>query len=412
MYTFLPPARCREFIYDWYAAAVRRGTRFAGAIGSDNFCHHVGLQPTGQWTLFPAQVKEEDGQKVVSKVVWIPMSIYNNYGRQEILDYIADHEHELPHQPWATPLTQGAEGTRYITRYFNAKSKLCTFASADELLAVVGPRPGPEWSLTTSVYPTRRRRHAHTDTKLSTANFLWVTEDAIKAAKQGKLIPPVFPPSANRTPEDQAINDARFRSYIEGVVKYAQDTQSNRAWVTEKEEQLRQLILKMEEFVVGKGYQPQDVLNPLVLPDHQKLQKGRQLAQALMDDIARGPGYERRREALRRLNEANRAKQQTARLLRDANHVPNPRGRGRPLKRFIKRKVKIADLTPAQKQQLGIPADQDFIRIRTENTGRWARRTWVEMEIRNPALPQPVSTEAETLDNSFRRSDVQTGGFA
>lgn len=403
-YKFYPPARSHQQIYEWYAAAVRRGAQFAEDICAGNFCHHVGRRPTGAWTLYPAETKTIDGVLTTTKVVWIPMSIYYDraYGHEELLAYIAEHQHELPFHPWEYKSEDSAANLQYVHRYFNAKlaraNPPSSFTSVEHLLSIVGPRPGPEWRLTTNVYPTRRQK-AEAPILLSESNFLWITDESIKLAKQGILAPPQFPDESNRTETDQIINDTRFAAYTEGVIKYAKDLQANQAWREEKETQLQQLLSKMEDFLISKGYQRHDALNPLILPDHQKLQKGRQLAQDLMVAISQGPAHARRKETIKRLNEANKqhriaerqrllAERQTTQIVRAANHVPNPKGRGRPFKRFVKRKVKIATLTPNQKHQLGIPVDQDYIRIRTENTGRWARRTWVEMEVLNPALAQ------------------------
>lgn len=407
MHTFYETTRCRDYITDWFSAAFRTGLRLDASIAGslDTFYRHVGRRPFGQWTLF-ARSK--------TKVVWIPMTVYRAMSREEINNYIDENEHLLPYHPW----TQGtntalaaSSGAAYVRRYF--ASKPSNFDSADALLNAVGPRPGLEWMLTTNIYPTRRRK-SESPVILSEANFLWITEDAVKAAKQGKLQPPVFPPEANRTETDQIINDTRFAAYVSGVIKYAQDLRANKAWTEEKEQQLQALILKMEEFVVSKGYQPHDALNPRILPDHQKLQKGRELAQRLMDDITRGRRGTRDRDTIRRLNATNKAQrqaeQETEQTIKKANQVPNPSGRGRPLKRFVKRKVKIADLTAAQREQLGLPEGQDFIRIRTENTGRWARRSWVELEVLNPVVR--AMEERPAVPVMHYEPDYTAGGFA
>lgn len=282
----------------------------------------------------------------------------------------------------------------YLVWYLPRKSSV--FTSYIELEACVGPRPGPEWILTRT-----SRKHG---VPMSPENFLWITPASVEKAKQGIMEPPTFPdipdPLASNAPTPmyipdprQALNSERFRnSYIKGMVDFARRQQAKAARAEELDRLYGALLAKMEDFVVSKGYPASAAQDPKVLPENQKLQAARQKLKEIMWEAQ---GKLKRRQALQALNERNRQAKEAKKLI-NANNVVYTGKRGRPMKRFIKTKVRVADLNPQQKAALGVQPGEDFYRRPSANLGRMFKVYTVEVEIPNPKLQeQNASTLAQ-----------------
>lgn len=259
----------------------------------------------------------------------------------------------------------------YIKWYFNRKG--ADFGSAEEMELVVGARPTPAFSL------TRFGRGP-----LTKDNFYWRDKASVDACKRGVDAPPVFP-DGTRTSEQQATNDARFRRAHAGSLQRGLSTQIRLDRKQKLESKFSELVAKLEAFVVARGYQPSDALNPDVLGDLPKLAEARGVASKLMQEIASlsDAASWAKKQALDRLRDYKR-QQRTEQRLKSAHNRVHSGTRGRPIERWIKMRVPIASLTPEQRETLGIPVGQPFHYVMNEVVGRPTKRWTVELTVPNP----------------------------
>lgn len=248
-----------------------------------------------------------------------------------------------------------------------------TFKRLADFEAVVGERPSPEFSL--------RRID---DKPLNAENFVWVTKSAIADAKNGKLNPPVFA-AGTRSIEAININNWRFARLVEPHLRHYDRTKVLNENLAKWETELQMLLDRITDYVVQKGYDARDALNPEILPEstHPKLNAARRAAQGLMERIY-NPTRLRRLDYQKWYQREYRERQRgqaTPPEVR-ANRMYSGR-RGRPVEKMIEKRVRISALTPEQKASFGIPADQDFYTIDTPK--RRGQKVWtVKITVPNP----------------------------
>lgn len=259
----------------------------------------------------------------------------------------------------------------YINWYFGHKA--VQFTTPLELLATVGARPARNFTLTRT---TRK-----TGEPLTPDNYLWISKESMEAVKRGELLLPVFP-EGTRSPKEQAVNDQRFVKAFGGAIEWAQVRKAKRERRAKLNADLALLLSHITDYVVSNGYSELDALNPEILPDKPKLNAARQKAQAIMDELS---GETAKREALRVLNEQNKAKQAERRLLSSQNRIHTGK-RGRPIERWIQVRVAVKDLTPEQKARHNppIPLNQDFVRMLNPESGKMTKRRTVLITVANP----------------------------
>lgn len=248
------------------------------------------------------------------------------------------------------------------------------FRNSEHFAEVVGPRPDANYSLT--------RMGGKKGEPLTPDNFVWVTQEALRLAKEGKLRFPKL--SDQHTPLQQRVNDSRFGQHVKGILHFAERHVQRDLQRQQWEMDLQVILSKMEDFVVSRGYQATQAMDPTVLPDHPKLNQGRALANKLMRYLS-GDYY--KIQSLERLNKRNKEK---ARLEREQKIIENSNRlytgkRGRPMEKFVKKRVRISALTPEQRQVHGIPAGQDYLIVKNP-TGRNVRVWTVMVDVPNPKL--------------------------
>ena len=265
----------------------------------------------------------------------------------------------------------------YINWYFG--NHPTRFDTALGMLLVVGAKPSSKFYLTRT---TKEKGEALTED-----NFLWITKESIQKAKQGELAPPRFP-QGTRSPKEQAINDQRFAAFIQPSLQWGQARQAKRERRAKLNSDLTLLLSHITDYVVSNGYSELDALNPEILSDKPKLNAARQKAQAIMDELS---GETAKREALRILNEQNKAKQAERRLLSSQNRVHTGK-RGRPIERWIQVRMAVSDLTPEQKAQHDppIPLAQDYVRMWNPEKGKMTKRRTVWIMVPNPKAQEYV----------------------
>lgn len=259
----------------------------------------------------------------------------------------------------------------YINWYFGHKA--VQFATPLELLLTVGARPGKNFTLTRT---TRK-----TGTPLTPDNFLWVSKESMAALKRGELLFPAFP-DGTRSRTEQLLNDRRFAMAMKGSLERAQLQKAKRERRAKLNSDLTLLLSHITDYVVSNGYSELDALNPEILADKPKLNAARQKVQAIMDELS---GETAKREALRILNEQNKAKQAERRLLSSQNRVHTGK-RGRPIERWIQVRMAVSDLTPEQKARHDppIPLAQDYVRMWNPEKGKMTKRRTVWIMVPNP----------------------------
>lgn len=244
----------------------------------------------------------------------------------------------------------------------------------------VGARPSPTFSLTRVNINNRKAKGE----PLTADNFVWVTKAAVKAAREGRLTPPVFP-ADTRTPKEQKINDIRFQQHVQPMIDYHTKQKQKWAKIDKWQSDLGLLMDNITTYVVSKGYDAHDAMNPEVLPSdtHPKLNAARILAQRLMAYI-NNPELEAKHKDLNRLLASKGKARQDRDPTKAANRVYSGK-RGRPYERLIQQKVRISDLTPEQKQHLGILLHQDYYTVDTPK--RKNQKVWtVLITVPNPKL--------------------------
>ena len=260
--------------------------------------------------------------------------------------------------------------------YYNFKTQ--DFNGPEDFADTVGERPSEQFSLA--------RVGNVRGVPMTPHNFVWVTDDAIKAAKAGAFRPPKLP---GRTAEEQAVNDSRFHAHVSGMMEYSK-RKMNKYAVTEKwRAELSQLMDMIESYVVERGYPASQAMNPNILPadEYPKLNKGREMAQTLMRYLAGDYNKIHRLKKLAELKKEQRRKEQEERMINNANRVYTGK-RGRPMEKFVKKRVRISDLTPEQRKAYNIPLGQDYTNVRNETTGRNNRVWTVMVDVPNPKLQQ------------------------
>lgn len=384
-HSFYPPFKSKPFMANWLRFHMQFGRKpLPEHAAGDQFYVHAGRRPMGSnYTLF----RTRDDQ-----FVWIPQYVELQMDREEIHEWLETNQ--TPFCPWHMTNT-GVEldrASKYLLQQFNRRPH--SFKSFDEYVATVGPRPGPGWSLTKTLRPAQRNLPENRFLPLTAENFLWITEEAVKDAKAGKMNPPTFP-TGTRSHEEQITNDARFRQYAQGMVDYALRRQVHKQRKDKIESDYNALLNKIAEYVIGKGYTWGDALNPAVFPENRKMRAARQHLSDLMEEYNMTPQQWTLRENNRRRKTAMAAMREKLRAggYSTTNKKADPDlvytgARGRPMRKMVKQKFKIADLTPEQRQSIGMdPADtSDFIRIRTRNTGRWTKKFTVELMVPNPKI--------------------------
>lgn len=403
-HSFYPPFKCRDHIVEWLRSHMAWSTTpIPEHIAGDKFYIHVGRRPFGGYRLFRAEV---------DRFVWIPIHIDNSSTPDEIREWLQSNP--TPFCPWhmtSSGIDLSNYGTKYLFRLYNRYPN--TFATLDDFVAAVGPRPDSNWSLTKALPPAQRNDPKNRFVPLTPENWLWVTKGAIKAAKQGIMSPPVFPEGhfANQD-QRQATNDARFRQYARGMVDYARRQMERDEYKANLERQYTALLNKIAEYVTDKGYTWGDALNPEIPPNPPaKLQAAREKLGQIMalynnprirSQADEDKQTQKVQNLIHRTNKARRAHNNTG-TPSDSQNTNGPyeySGRGRPLAKMVKQKVKIADLTPEQRKDLGLDPGMDYYRVRTQNTGRWTKKFTVDLMVPNPKL-----TPGQTGENATKTPD-------
>lgn len=285
----------------------------------------------------------------------------------------------------------------YINWYFARKPH--TFFSIEEMIQVVGTRPDKEWTLT--------RTTKEPNEPLTPNNFLWVTKEALALAKEGELSPPKFPFTANRTPEAQDTNNARFITFTRGTIEWARGEKERAEQRQTLNNELNLLLVQITDFVTSRGYSELDALNPDVLSDKPKLNAARQRATHLMAVLS---GNRTKRRAT--LHESVRIKREKTKLVNQHNRVYSNR-RGRPIERWIRVRLSVASLTTAQRAQynqenpdqpqMPLHGPIDHVYALNPTLNRLTKRSTVFVTILNPKAQDssdnaPLSTDTH-IDN-------------
>jgi hypothetical protein len=269
------------------------------------------------------------------------------------------------------------------------------FSDSYEFLLVVGKRPSVNFSLTRTNVKNRKA----VGEPLTKDNFVWTTKAAIAKAKEGRYAPPIFP-AETRTPQQQALNDERFLTLAKPIIDYALRQQARRAKIQQWESDLAVLLDNITQYVLARGYEAHDAMNPEVLPEdkYPKLNAARRASQRLMRMID-NPDYEHQPKRLKQAHATRAAKRQAIQMAKDpvavANRLYNGKV-GRPLNKLITVKKRISELTPEQKAKLGIPLHQDYYTI--DKPQRKNQKVWtVAVTVPNPKLtPEaPETTEQQ-----------------
>lgn len=258
------------------------------------------------------------------------------------------------------------------------------------LAPIVGPRPSPHWILMACDYAlsmnTRYRAPITKD------NFVWVRKNSLEDARQGMVSPPRHP---RWTPEQQTTNDLRFHQLVKGTVtrairKQARDQEQDRL-----REQYTQLLAKITEYTISKGYEARDALNPEILPkdSHPRLAAAREALNGLLARIT-DPHHEAKRRQLDELRLKTQRKRKDGGYRKqspdEAAHTGRP---GRPVQRWIYQRVPIASMTPEQKQSQGIPLDATFIKLPCPaNPAKTRTIRHLRLVVENPKYHQQVQT--------------------
>ena len=263
------------------------------------------------------------------------------------------------------------------TDWYYSNMKVEGFANSEDFAEVTGPRPSSDYSLARVGNPY--------GAPLTPENFVWVSDASIALAKAGRLAPPRL--SKQHTPEQQVVNDMRFAEHVKGIVAYAERRKRNQELREKWQTDLNQLMDMIESYVVERGYPASQALNPNILPadEYPKLNKGREMARKLMRYLN---GDYHKLKALERLNASNQEKARKKReeqMIDNANRLYTGK-RGRPMEKFVKKRVRISELTPEQRKAYGIPVGQDYTNVRNEITGRNNRVWTVMVDVPNPKL--------------------------
>lgn len=344
----------------------------ASLLDFDAFCQHVGRKPAGSWALFP---------KSPAEVVWVPRALAED--PRAALQWLETNR--PPHAPWkAAPSTSEPQADhdkalRRLRRYYGMHPvDHNDFPTFDDFVEGVGLPPGPGFTLTRM----DKNTHPVPGTPLARQNFVWITPQSVELARQGELAPPRFP---NPDPQRQAINDHRFSIFVEHTIKRAQAAAAWDAQRQKWESDLALLLDQLTAYVVRQGHPESAALDPTVLkPEtHPKLNRGRQLALDLMRYLNMSKTEYNRHRSLEALNATKQAN-------RDPTQRVYQNKPGRPLERFVQKKVRIADLTHAQRVQYNLPLNQDFIRIDTPK--RRGQKVWTTtIMVPNPRLAQDAA---------------------
>ena len=266
--------------------------------------------------------------------------------------------------------------TNVYANWYFGNMKTHGFYSSTHFADIVGPRPSPDHSLARVGNPYGE--------PLTPENFVWVSKKSIAAAKRGELVPPRL--TSEHTPEQQAVNDMRFAEHVKGIMVYAEKRKRTNMMREKWQTDLSQLMDMIESYVVERGYSASQAMDPNILPadEYPKLNQGRALANKLMRYLA---GDYHKLSSIERLNQRNKEKARIEReqkMINNTNRVYTGKA-GRPMEKFVKKRVRISDLTPEQRKAHNIPPGQDYTHVRNES-GRNVRVWTVMVDVPNPKL--------------------------